>query len=178
MLFHDAPATINTWCLLITIALTAQWEKESLFVTLNWFERQYKLHTPKSVGHEGSKAWTLSAVPHFSLSPPRVAFSRVEWFSRALEFRSLYYPWGKMGDFHVTSSPPCWWTVNKRSLISSLCLSTSLPRRRSYGFVTQSLQRTFAWEAICQSISICSFHHCYLCLPRLHENNLLWVRFY
>ena len=40
------------------------------------------------------------------------------------------------GGFHVTSSLPCWWTVNKRSLISSLCLSTS----------------------------ICSFHHCYLCV--------------
>ena len=51
---------------------------------------------------------------------------------------------GQIGGFHVTSSPPCWWTVNKRSLISSLCLSTS----------------------------ICSFHHCYLCLPRLHENHL------
>ena len=37
-----------------------------------------------------------------------------------------------------------WWTVNKRSLISSFCLSTS----------------------------ICSFHQCYLCLPRLHENHL------
>ena len=53
--------------------------------------------------------------------------------------------------FHVTSLPPCWWTVNKRSLISSLCLSTS----------------------------ICSFHHCYLCLPRLHENHLyarsIWI---
>ena len=49
-----------------------------------------------------------------------------------------------IGGFHVTSSPPCWWTVNKRSLISSLCLSTS----------------------------ICSFHHCFLCLPRLHENHL------
>ena len=36
-----------------------------------------------------------------------------------------------------------WWTV-KRSPISSLCLSTS----------------------------ICSFHHCYLCLRRLHENHL------
>ena len=46
--------------------------------------------------------------------------------------------------FHVTSWPPCWWMVNKRSLISSLCLSAS----------------------------ICSFHHCYLCLPRLHENHL------
>jgi len=53
-----------------------------------------------------------------------------------------------IGGFHVTSSPPCWWTVNKRSLTSSLCLSTS----------------------------ICSFHYCYLCLPRLHENHLLnWV---
>ena len=54
-----------------------------------------------------------------------------------------------IGGFHVTSSPPCWWTVNKRSLITSLCLSTS----------------------------ICSFHHCYLCLPRLHENHLLYYSF-
>ena len=53
-----------------------------------------------------------------------------------------------MGGFHVTSSPPCWWTVNKRLLISSFCLSTS----------------------------ICSFHHCYLCLPRLHENHLFCDR--
>ena len=91
-------------------------------------------------------------------------------------------PFLAWSDFHARSSfarstiPEEKWgiftTVNKRSPISSLCLSTSLPRRRSYGFVTQSLQRTFAWEAICQSISICSFHHCYLCLPRLHENNL------
>ena len=49
-----------------------------------------------------------------------------------------------IGGFYVTSSPRCWWMVNKRLLISSLCLSTS----------------------------ICSFHHCYLCLPRLHENHL------
>ena len=53
-----------------------------------------------------------------------------------------------IGGFHVTSSPPCWWTVNKRSLISSFCLSTS----------------------------ICSFQHCYLCLPRLHENHLYHSR--
>ena len=53
-----------------------------------------------------------------------------------------------IGGFHLTSSPSCWWTVNKRSLIySSLCLSTS----------------------------ICSFHHCYLCLPRLHENHLFII---
>ena len=51
--------------------------------------------------------------------------------------------------FHVTSSPPCWWTVNKRSLFSSLCLSTC----------------------------ICLFHHCYLCLPRFHENHVYkWFR--
>ena len=50
-----------------------------------------------------------------------------------------------VGGFHVTSSPPCWWTVNKRSLISSFCLSTR----------------------------ICSFHHCYLCLLRLDENHLV-----
>ena len=30
----------------------------------------------------------------FSFSP-----SRVGWFSRALASRSLYYPWGKMGDY-------------------------------------------------------------------------------
>ena len=50
----------------------------------------------------------------------------------------------RISGFHLTSSPPCWWTVNKRSLISSLCLSTS----------------------------ICSFHHCHLCPPRLLENHL------
>ena len=58
-------------------------------------------------------------------------------------YRKCHIPYHK-GGFHVTSSPPCWWTVNKRLLISSFCLSTS----------------------------ICSFHHCYLCLPRLHENHL------
>ena len=52
---------------------------------LNWFGRGYELHTPKSVGREGSKAWALSVVPHFSLSPPRLAF--LAW-----------------GDFHARSS--------------------------------------------------------------------------
>ena len=33
----------------------------------------------------------LRVVPHF--------FFRVGWFSRALAFRSLYYPLGKMGDY-------------------------------------------------------------------------------
>ena len=55
---------------------------------LIWFGRGYELHTPKSVGHEGSKAWALSVVPHFSLSPPRVAFFRVGWFSRVLAFET------------------------------------------------------------------------------------------
>ena len=41
---------------------------------LNWFERGYELHTPKSVGRGGTKAWALSVVPHFSLSPPHLAF--------------------------------------------------------------------------------------------------------
>ena len=45
------------------------------------------------------KAWTLSVVPYFSLSPRRVALSCVGWFSQVLAFRSLYYPWGKMGDY-------------------------------------------------------------------------------
>ena len=30
---------------------------------------------------------------------PRVAFSRVGWFSHALAFRSLYYPWWQVGDY-------------------------------------------------------------------------------
>ena len=64
---------------------------------LNWFGRRYALHTPKSVGREGSKAWALSVAPHFSLSPPRVAFSCVGWFSRVLAFHTLYYPWEKNG---------------------------------------------------------------------------------
>ena len=38
------------------------------------------------------------------LSPPRVAFSRVGWFSRALAFQSPYYPWGKMGDYSWSRS--------------------------------------------------------------------------
>ena len=32
-------------------------------------------------------------------SPHARKATRVGWFSRALAFRSLYYPWGKMGDY-------------------------------------------------------------------------------
>ena len=79
------------------------------------------------------------------------AFCVYSWESYSIKAIQNFFPVfvypdlnTRSGGFHVTSSPPCWWTVNKRSLISSLCLSTS----------------------------ICSFHHCYLCLPRLHENHL------
>ena len=58
------------------------------------FDRRWQIAMEEPIS---SKAWALSVVPHFSLSPLRVAFSRVGWFSRALAFRSLYYPWGKMG---------------------------------------------------------------------------------
>ena len=50
---------------------------------LNWFGRGYELHTLKSVGREGSKAWALSVVPHFSLSPPRHLFFDGLIFMRA-----------------------------------------------------------------------------------------------
>ena len=48
-----------------------------------------------TAGREKNEA--LSVVPYFSLSPPRVAFSHVGWFSHALAFPLVYYPWGKMG---------------------------------------------------------------------------------
>ena len=47
------------------------------------------------------------------LSLPRVAFSRVGWFSRALAFSTLYYLWGKMGDYSQSI-----WTVFLRHIIS------------------------------------------------------------
>ena len=55
---------------------------------LNWFGRGYELHTPKSIGREGSKAWALSVVPHFSLSP----------------HVSPFLAWG---DFHARSCFAC-----------------------------------------------------------------------
>ena len=41
----------------------------------------------------------IAPKPPFLCEQRRVAFSRVGWFSRALAFRSLYYSWGKMGDY-------------------------------------------------------------------------------
>ena len=43
--------------------------------------------------------------------------SRVRWFSRALAFRSLYYPWGKMG----TTRSLC--VSGKQSLLNSVYIS-------------------------------------------------------
>ena len=46
-----------------------------------------------------NRAWSLVVrLLQGTLRPHRVAFSRVGWFSRALAFRSHYYPWGKMRD--------------------------------------------------------------------------------
>ena len=55
---------INIPCsLLMTKAITAEWEEESHRMHLIiLFERLYKLHTPKSVSCERSKAWALSVV--------------------------------------------------------------------------------------------------------------------
>ena len=58
-----------------------------------WFERWYELHTPKSFGREGSNLGFVCSPSFFSLLASHL--SRVGWFSRALAFRSIYYPWGK-----------------------------------------------------------------------------------
>ena len=54
--------------------------------------------------------WLLASISHF--------------FTAAIKVSCLSS--SVIGGFHVMSSPPCWWTVNKRSLINSLCLSTSI----------------------------------------------------
>ena len=95
--------------------------------------------TPLEKFHRTSEARQLHS-PASSL--PQSLFFPFFLFFHSFFLSLLFFV--TIGGFHVTSSPPCWWTVNKRSLISSLCLSTS----------------------------ICSFHHCYLCLPRLHGNHL------
>ena len=41
---------------------------------LDALQKLYELQTPKSFGREGSKAWALSVVPHFSLSLPSLVF--------------------------------------------------------------------------------------------------------
>ena len=65
------------------------WLQAEVFVSenpiLHFNERAWKSpHTRKGDLRQGERTSRLS---------------RVEWFSRALAFRSLYYPWGKMRDY-------------------------------------------------------------------------------
>ena len=65
-------------------------------------ERVKRKHAWKSPhARKGYTRWgeRRMRVSHFSLSLPHVTFSRIGWFSCVLTFRSLYYPWGKMGDY-------------------------------------------------------------------------------
>ena len=71
---------------------------------LNWFERRYELRTPKSVGREGSKAWALSVVPHFSLSPGRLAFLTWGDFHTCSHFARSSIPEEKWGLLVVYSN--------------------------------------------------------------------------
>ena len=64
------------------------WLQPEVFVSenpiLHFNERAWKSpHARKGDSRQGERTSRLS---------------RVEWFSRALAFRSLYYPWGKMRD--------------------------------------------------------------------------------
>ena len=45
------------------------------------------------------RAWKSPHARKAILPAAHVVFSHVGWFSRALAFHSLYYPWGKMGDY-------------------------------------------------------------------------------
>ena len=65
----------------------------------NWFERRYELHTPKSVGREGSKALALSVVPYFSLSPPYLAILTWGDFQARSRFACFTIPSEKMRDY-------------------------------------------------------------------------------
>ena len=49
------------------------------------------------VSRGGTSAKSATEIPYSFFSLPTASrLSRVGWFSRALAFRSLYYPWGKM----------------------------------------------------------------------------------
>ena len=103
--------------------LNSAWNRlklKGLYIVLFCRPRQgflFRRHRRRSkVSWSNNQQTRLQVVPHFSseiverakrersweslsLSPPRVAFSRVGCFSCALAFRSLYYPWGQMGDY-------------------------------------------------------------------------------
>ena len=85
------------------LLMTAQREKESHWMRLIHFknDKNFILQN-QSVSCEESKAWALSVVPHFSLSPAVSCLSPVGWynvFSHAFAFCSLYYPWGNLRDY-------------------------------------------------------------------------------
>ena len=48
---------------------------------------------------ERAKRKRVKITPREKGETPSVTFSRLGWFSRALAFRWLYYPWGQMGNY-------------------------------------------------------------------------------
>ena len=71
---------------------------------LNWFGKGYELHTPKSVGREGSNAWALSVVPHF------LAWGNFHTCSRFARSTIPEYKWG-------TTFRPCLHGVGDPGLV-------------------------------------------------------------
>ena len=66
-------------------------------IPLDALQKLYELHTPKSFGHEGSKAWALSVVPHFSLSLLSLVFLAWCAFHACLRFAHCTIPEEKWG---------------------------------------------------------------------------------
>ena len=95
---------------------------------LNWFGRGYELNTPKSVGLEGSKAWALSVVPHFSLSPPRLAFLAWVDFHARSRFARSTIPEKKWGLLIVYQFPGSAVFVLKAASNVSICIKHVSPR--------------------------------------------------
>ena len=102
---------------------------------LNWFERGYELHSPKSVGSEGSKPWALSVVPHFSLSPPRLAFLAWGDFHARSRFARSTIPKEKWGLLVV-------YPDKDFELRTKIEISRQVRRRQSTGRDS----RCFGWE--------------------------------
>ena len=66
-------------------------------IPLHALQTLYELHTPKSFGHEGSKAWALSVVPHFSLSLLSLVFLAWCAFHACLRLAHCTIPEEKWG---------------------------------------------------------------------------------
>ena len=84
----------------MTRAMTAQWRKESHWMCFIIFLLIWKgIQTSHS---KISRPWRVKSLgfvcsPSFFSLPAESRLSCVVCFSRVLAFRSLYYPWGKMG---------------------------------------------------------------------------------